>query len=110
MAGLALVSLLVIEMYIDVSQVALGRGWVVLAFGIAIDAAARALGTIAAGRSGSTRWAWLCGLCGSPAVALYTLFGKDGPLSVEPGPIAGLLSLLALLVLAVGCAFAALDV
>jgi len=34
-------------------------------FGIAIDAVARTLGTVAAQRAGSAQWAWACAICGN---------------------------------------------
>ncbi len=89
-------------MYLDVAKVALGAGQIVLAFGIAIDAVARTLGTVAARRAGATGWAWACAIVGSPVVMAFTLFQGDGPVATDPAPIAGLLSLFACAVIAVG--------
>jgi hypothetical protein len=108
LAGIALVVLLAIEMFADVAVVALNHGWVILAFGIAIEAVARALGTIAAGRSGRRAWAWACALLGTPAVAMFALFQKDGPISTDPAPLAGLMALLAAALIAIGILLAVL--
>jgi hypothetical protein len=100
--GLALVGALIAEVYLDVSVVAVSDGYILLAFGIALDVVARALGTLAARRAGTIGWAWACALVGSLAVARFTLFSSDGPVAADPAPIAGLLSLLALAVIAGG--------
>lgn len=44
---------------------------------------------------------WPCLLGGSPAVSAFTLFQRSGPVSVDPAPLAGLLAVLAMLVIAV---------
>jgi len=106
--GLALVLVLLAEMYLDVTKIVGGGGHLVVAFGIALDACARALGTAAAGRAGSGGWAWVCAFGGSPAVAGFALFQRDGPVTSEPAPLAGLLSLLALAVIAFGLVILAL--
>jgi hypothetical protein len=106
--GIALVLVLLAEMYLDVTKVVGGGGHLVVAFGIALDACARALGTAAAGRDGSGGWAWACAFGGSPAVAGFALFQRDGPVTSEPAPLAGLVALLALGVIAFGLVILAL--
>src|SRR5947209_9931898 len=100
--GLSLVALLLVEMYLDVAKVALDAGHIVLAFGIAIDAVARALGTVAARRVGEPGWGWACAVFGSPAVISFTLLRGEDSVATDPAPLAGLLSLLAGAVIAVG--------
>jgi hypothetical protein len=101
--GLALAFALVLELYFGVGSLAMNGGHWVLALGLAFDCCARVLGTVAAGRAGQPGWAWWCVVGGSPAVAAFTLFGAEGRVTTEPGPIAGLISVLAigLVVLAV---------
>jgi hypothetical protein len=99
--GLSLVAMLGVELYVGSVVLALGSGLPVLAFGIALDACSRGLGTIAAERAGEHEWAWGCLLGGSPVVAAFTLLSRSGPVSVEPAPLAGLVSLAALAVLAI---------
>ncbi|MBV9309723.1 MAG: hypothetical protein JOZ73_02770 [Solirubrobacterales bacterium] len=110
LAGLALVALLLIEMYLDVDRIALAHGWVLLAFGIALEAVARALGTIAAVRAGRPAWAWACAVLGSPAVAVFALFRTEGPVASDPAPLAGLMSLVAIGVMAFGALLAVLNI
>jgi hypothetical protein len=98
--GLALATVLFVEMYVGVVGAGLDAGRVVLAFGLALDASSRALGTIAAGRALASDWAWGCALGGSPVVAVFALFRRDGPVAVEPAPLAGLMALVALAALA----------
>jgi hypothetical protein len=76
-------------------------GHLPLAFGLALDCVARALGTIAAARTDRQDWVWLCVLGGSPAVATFALFHPSGPVDLEPAPLAGLLGLLASTVIVV---------
>jgi hypothetical protein len=107
-AGLALAAVLVAEVYAGVARAGFDSGHVLLAFGLALDVCSRGLGTIAAGREGSSEWAWWCALGGSPVVAWFALFQQDGPVRTEPAPLAGLIGILALVVLAVALATAAL--
>lgn len=107
-AGLALAAVLVAEVYAGVARAGFDSGHVLLAFGLALDVCSRGLGTIAAGREGSSEWAWWCALGGSPVVAWFALFQQDGPVRTEPAPLAGLIGILALVVLAVALAAAAL--
>jgi hypothetical protein len=95
--GLALTVIVAAELYLGVARLGMHSGLWGLALGLAIDACARVLGTVAARRAGAARAAWTCAVAGSPGVALFTLFGSDGPVSVDPAPLAGLLSVLATL-------------
>jgi hypothetical protein len=95
--GLALIAILCVEMFLGVAVLALSSGHILLAFGLALDACARALGTIAAQRAHRLDWVWSCALIGSPAVLMFALYGSEEPVAAEPAPLAGLLSLLALL-------------
>lgn len=107
LAGFALTAVLVAEVYAGVARAGFDSGNVLLAFGLALDACSRGLGTIAASREGSTEWAWWCALGGSPVVAWFALFQQDGPVRTEPAPLAGLIGILALIVLAVALLAAA---
>lgn len=108
LAGFALAAVLVAEVYAGVARAGFDSGNVLLAFGLALDACSRGLGTIAAGREGSSEWAWWCLLGGSPVVAWFALFQDQGPVRTEPAPLAGVMGMLALLVLAVALLAAAL--
>jgi hypothetical protein len=108
--GLVLTAVVGLEVYLGVMKVALGAGEVLLAFGLALDTCGRALGTLAAERSGDQDWAWLCVLLGSPAVAAFALFQQSGPISVEPAPLAGLISVLACAIIAIAAVGALLGV
>jgi hypothetical protein len=55
------------------------------------------LGTIAAEKAGRAEWVWSSIILGSPAVAGFTLFAREGRMTTEPGPIAGLIAVVALL-------------
>ncbi len=107
--AVALALAVIAEGYFGVIRWALDGGHVLLAFGIALDAGARTLGTIAAGRAGDRAGAWRCALGGSPFVAGFALYGPDGPVAVDPAPIAGLLALGAVGVLAIAVVAAALG-
>jgi hypothetical protein len=108
--GVALAVAVCAELYLGVGRFALDGGHWLLAFGIAFDACARALGTIAAGRAGRRDWAWGCVIGGSPVVASFALFQPEGPLITEPGPIAGLVSVLAVSVIAIAVLASALRI
>jgi hypothetical protein len=99
MIGLALAAVVVAEGYFGVARIGFDQGHVLLAFGLALDACARTLGTVAARRAGHVDWSWLSALGGSPVVAWFTLFQRSGPELADPAPLAGLISLLALLLL-----------
>jgi hypothetical protein len=96
MVGLVLVAVIAIEVYAGVTRAGIDAGRVLLAFGLALDACARALGTIAAGHTGDRGWAWACALGGSPLVASFVMFREEGPVTTDPAPLAGLLALLAM--------------
>jgi hypothetical protein len=100
--GVVLASVLLAEVYLGVVVVGFDHGQPLLAFAFALDACARALGTIAAGHSGLSGWAWWCALGGSPAVALYGKFERLEQAATEPARLAGLISLVALAVGALG--------
>jgi hypothetical protein len=108
LAGFALAAVLVAEVYVGVARAGFDSGHVLFAFGLALDACSRGLGTIAASREGSSEWAWWCALGGSPVVAWFALFQHGGPVRTEPAPLAGLIGILALVVLAVALLAAAL--
>ena len=93
--GLALIPVLCLELYYGVARFALGGGHVLLAFGLALDCCARVLGTVAARRARKSDWMWSCALIGSPAVAMFALYGGDGEPPPEPGILAGWVSLCA---------------
>jgi hypothetical protein len=88
---------IVVELYLGVARLGMDGGRWGLALGLAIDACARVLGTVAARRAGASKAAWICAIAGSPGVALFTLFAPDGPATVDPAPLAGMLSVLAML-------------
>jgi hypothetical protein len=92
--GLALIAVLVAEVYLDVVYV-FGAGRVVLAFAIALEACSRALGTVAAARAGERAWACACAIGGAPIVAWFAFLRRSGGAEVEPAPLAGLLACLA---------------
>lgn len=101
-AGLALVAIVAAEVYVAVAKAALVSGRVVLGFGLALDACARALGTVAAERARQPAWTWGCLVGGSPVVATFALFRSSGPEWVDPAPLAGLISLLAIVIVLAG--------
>ena len=70
-----------VEVYVLVVRTALDHDRLLLAFGVALDAGARALGTVAAARAGRLGWAWACAIGGSPVVAAFALFRRDGPVT-----------------------------
>src|SRR5205807_4563444 len=72
--GIALLAVVIAETYVGVAQLGLGNGQVLLAFALALDACARALGTVAARRAEEVQWGWWCALGGSPLVAAFALF------------------------------------
>ncbi len=90
--GLALAAACGIEFYLGIAR-ALDRGHWLLAFGLALDLGARAIGSIVAALSGETAWAWACVIVGSPAVAACSLPAR-APVRSEPAPLAGVLGLL----------------
>jgi hypothetical protein len=99
--GLALAVVLLVEIYAGVVGWGLDGGHLVLAFGLALDVCARALGSVAAARAGEPGWAWCCALGGSPVVAGLAASARRAGVTAEPAPLAGLLSLLAMAALAI---------
>lgn len=92
--GLALVVALGVEFYLGIAK-ALGNAHWLLAFGLALDLGARAIGTIVAARSGETGWAWACVVIGSPAVAAASL-PSNAAVRRDPAPLAGVLAVVAM--------------
>jgi len=107
--AIVLTAALVAEVYFGVVRWAVSGGHVLLALGLALDTCARALGTVAAGRAGNGGSALACALGGSPFVAGFALFGEDGPVMIDPAPLAGLLGLAAIGLLAIALVVAALG-
>lgn len=99
--GLALAVVLIVEVYLDVVHV-FGAARIVLGFALALEACSRALGTVAAARSGEPAWACACAIIGSPAVACFAFLRQSGRRAAEPAPLAGLLALVAGLVAIIG--------
>ncbi|MDQ6744995.1 MAG: hypothetical protein M3Z27_03100, partial [Actinomycetota bacterium] len=93
---LALALTLGVELYYGVTALAVFGGHWLLAFGLSLDAASRALGAIAAHRAASPSGAWRCVLIGSPAAAAFTLLGDRGPVQIDPAPLAGFVSVAAM--------------
>jgi hypothetical protein len=94
--GVVLAAALLGELYVGVVVVGFNDGQPLLAIALALDACARALGTIAAGHAGLRDWAWWCAIGGSPVVALFAMFERREPGLAEPAPLAGVISLLAM--------------
>jgi hypothetical protein len=99
--GVVLTAVLVAEVYLGVAVVGFGHGHPVLAFAFALDACARALGTVGAGHAGSREWAWLCALGGSPLVATFASHQRQREITIDPTPLAGVMSLLAMALAAI---------
>jgi hypothetical protein len=109
LAGLALAAALVIEIYFGVARLGFESGNLLLAFGLALDACSRALGTLAAWRAGEREWPWWCALGGSPLTVGYSLMQTTGPVKTEPAPLAGMLGVGAILLLALALVVSALG-
>jgi hypothetical protein len=99
----------VLEVYFGVARLGFASGNLLLAFGLALDACSRALGTIAAWRTAEPEWAWWCALGGSPLTVGFALMQSTGPVKTEPAPLAGLLGVAALLLLALAAVVGALG-
>jgi hypothetical protein len=105
--GFTVACLMAIELYVGVALFMFSGGPVALGFGLVLDAAARALGTIAATRAGEEwgpGWRWICGLGGSPAVAWFAFqrHGNRGPSDLAP--LAGPIAVIAVIVILIGLA------
>jgi hypothetical protein len=100
--GVSLAAVLLVEIYLGVAVVGAGHGQPLVALGFALDAGARALGTVGAAHAGLRDWAWLCALGGSPLVAAFASREREGAVAAEPAPLAGVISLLAMAVLVLG--------
>jgi hypothetical protein len=109
LAGLALAAALVIEIYFGVARLGFGSGNLLLAFGLSLDACSRALGTLAAWRAGEREWAWWCALGGSPLTVGFALMQNTGPVKTEPAPLAGMLGVGGILLLALALVVSALG-
>jgi hypothetical protein len=62
----------------------------------------RALGTIDAGHAGLRDWAWLCALGGSPLVATFASYQRQGRLAAQAAPLASAISLMAMALAVLG--------
>jgi hypothetical protein len=98
--GLALAAILIVEVYLGVVDVAFNAGRVMLGFAIALEACSRAIGTVAAARSGARGWACASAIGGAPFVAWFALRHRSGRPDVEPAALAGLLAGLAVVLAA----------
>lgn len=94
--GLALAVILIVEVYLGVVEVAFSAGRVMLGFAIALEACSRAIGTVAAARSGARGWACACAIGGAPFVAWFAFGRRSGQAEVESTQLAGLLAGLAM--------------
>lgn len=93
--GLALAAILIVEVYLGVVELAFGAGRVMLGFAIALEACSRAIGTVAAARSGERAWACACAIGGAPFVAWFAFGRRSDRPEVESVLLAGLLACLA---------------
>ncbi|MBO0767533.1 MAG: hypothetical protein J2O48_02485, partial [Solirubrobacterales bacterium] len=66
--GIALLVAVVAELVLGGAILGLDNGQYVLAVGFVLDAAARAVGTVAAGQRGDVDAGWISALVGSPAL------------------------------------------
>jgi hypothetical protein len=104
--GLVVGAIVVLELVLGVI-LAVGGGPVVLGLGLVLDAAARAVGTLAAVHSGEewgSGWPWACGVIGSPAVAAFAFNGDGSLAAVEFAALAGPLSAVAIVTVVIGLA------
>jgi hypothetical protein len=93
--GLALAVILIVEVYLGVVEVAFSAGRLMLGFAIALEACSRAIGTVAAARSGARGWACACAIGGAPFVAWFAFGRPSGRAEVESAQLAGVLAVLA---------------
>jgi hypothetical protein len=108
--GVGLVAATFVEVFVGVIEFGLDGGHLLIACGLALDACARTLGTVAACQSGRPGWAWACALGGSPFVVSFAYLQSDGPVTVDPAPVAGLVGTAAGFVLLVAIAAAMLGI
>jgi hypothetical protein len=100
--GVVLTAALVAEVYLGVVFLGFDHGQPLLALALTLDTAARTLGTMAAAHAGLADWAWRCALGGSPLVAMFVTFVRREAVAAEPAPLAGVISLLAMGIAALG--------
>jgi hypothetical protein len=105
--GFLVISIVLIELILGIVLVAVSGGLVVLGLGLALDAVARVMGTMAVARSGKewgSGWRWICGLGGSPGVIVFAVQRDRSLLGTGPVPLAGTVAAAALFILLVGLA------
>jgi hypothetical protein len=105
--GFLVISIVLLELILGVVLIGVSGGLVVLGLGLALDAVARVLGTMAVSRSGpewGSGWRWICGLGGSPGVLMFAVQRDRSLLGTGPVPAAGIVAAAALLILVVGLA------
>jgi len=89
--ALLLGGLLPLGVLTSASPAWLGAGASMVAFGLALDAYARALGGYAAHQAGERGWMWACVLGGSPVVLVHAVVRRAGePVVFEAAPLVGL--------------------
>jgi hypothetical protein len=103
--GLALAAILIVEVYLGVVDVAFTAGRVMLGFAVALEACSRAIGTVAAARSGARGWACACAIGGAPFVAWFAFRHRSGRPEAEPALLAGLLACVAAVLAALAVLF-----
>ena len=107
MLGLALICVLLLEVVGGVIFFSLSNGYFMLAFGLALDACARTLGTVAAARKGKAwgaGWQWACALIGSPAVVTFAFYDDGTLVDTELAPLAGPIAAFAIVCIVIGLA------
>jgi hypothetical protein len=105
--AVSLVFILFLEAFGGIILFALGGGYLVLAFGLALDACARTLGTVAAagaGKGWGGGWRWACAVLGSPAVAAFAFYEDGSLVDADLAPLAGPVSVLAIICVVIGLA------
>lgn len=89
--ALILGGLLPLGLVTSVSPAWIGAGASMVAFGIALDAYARALGGYVAHRAGERGWMWGCVLGGAPVVLVHAVVRRAGePAVFEAAPLVAL--------------------
>jgi hypothetical protein len=105
--GVTLVCVLLVEVLGGVFALSLANGYVMLAFGLALDACARTLGTVAAARTGKgwgPGWSWSCALLGSPAVVAFAFYDDGTLVDTDLAPLAGPIAAFAIVCIVIGLA------